>query len=79
MLSAFIYEHCGIRYPPGKRVTLEARFFRDAEARGKFETLICKACGYTEWYAKQIGHLKNDPVNGIHLIVNDVEKAGPYR
>lgn len=25
MLSAFIYEHCGIRYPPGKRVTLEAR------------------------------------------------------
>jgi chemotaxis protein methyltransferase CheR len=25
LLSAFIYEHCGIRYPPGKRVTLEAR------------------------------------------------------
>ena len=25
MLSAFIYDHCGIRYPPGKRVTLEAR------------------------------------------------------
>jgi chemotaxis protein methyltransferase CheR len=25
MLSAFIYEHCGIRYPSGKRVTLEAR------------------------------------------------------
>ena len=64
---------------PPMGVTLEARFFRDAEARGKFETLICKGCGYTEWYAKQIGHLKNDPVNGIHLIVNDVEKDGPYR
>ncbi len=25
VLSAFIYQHCGIRYPPGKRVTLEAR------------------------------------------------------
>jgi chemotaxis protein methyltransferase CheR len=25
VLSAFIHEHCGIRYPPGKRVTLEAR------------------------------------------------------
>ena len=25
VLSAFIYEHCGIRYAPGKRVTLEAR------------------------------------------------------
>jgi chemotaxis protein methyltransferase CheR len=25
MLSAFIYEHCGIRYPPAKRVTLEGR------------------------------------------------------
>ena len=32
----------------------------------------------TEWYAKEIGYLKNDPVNGIHLIVNDVDK-GPYR
>lgn len=67
---------------PPMGVTLEKRFrfFGDAaEAQGKFETLICNSCGYTEWYARQIGHLKNDPVNGIHLIVNDVDEKGPFR
>jgi hypothetical protein len=64
---------------PPLGVTLEPRVFGDHVARGKFETLICKACGYTEWYAKEIGFLKNDPVNGIHLIKNDIDKAGPYR
>jgi len=57
----------------------EMNFWTGPEPRGAFETLICKGCGYTEWYAKEIGFLKHDPVNGVHLIVNDVEKAGPYR
>lgn len=66
-------------HPQPMGVTLEARLLGDADARGKFETLICKGCGYTEWYARELGHLKNDPVNGVHLIVNDVDKTGPYR
>jgi hypothetical protein len=66
-------------HPQPMGVTLETRMFGDPDARGKFETLICKACGYTEWYARAIGFLKNDPVNGIHLIVNNVDKEGPYR
>jgi len=60
-------------------VMLERTFFSGSEPRGQFETLICKACGYTEWYAKQIEFLRHDPVNGVHLIVNDVENKGPYR
>jgi chemotaxis protein methyltransferase CheR len=32
VLSAFIYEHCGIRYPPAKRITLEARLRRRLRA-----------------------------------------------
>ena len=32
LLSAFIHDHCGIRYPPGKRVTLEARLRRRLRA-----------------------------------------------
>ncbi|MGZ3407004.1 MAG: hypothetical protein ACXVAN_11210 [Polyangia bacterium] len=66
-------------HPQPIGIMLEARMFGDADARGKFETLICNGCGYTEWYAKEIGFLKNDPVNGIHFIKNDVEKEGPYR
>jgi hypothetical protein len=65
--------------PQPMGVVLERTFFSGPEAKGAFETLICKACGYTEWYAKGIGFLRNDPVNGVHLIVNDVDKAGPYR
>jgi hypothetical protein len=66
------------RQPP-MGVTLERRLFGDATAQGKFETLICNGCGYTEWYARDIGHLKNDPVNGIHFIVNDIDEKGPFR
>ena len=32
--SAFIHDHCGIRYPPGKHVTLEARLRRRLRALG---------------------------------------------
>ena len=60
-------------------VLLEPRVFGSALAHGTFETLICAACGYTEWYARAIKGLKHDPVNGVHFIKNDVEKAGPYR
>jgi len=33
-LSTFIYDHCGIRYPPAKRITLEARLRRRLRALG---------------------------------------------
>lgn len=65
--------------PKPMGVRLEPRMFRGLENHGKFETLICKKCGYTEWYAKAIGFLKSDPVNGVHLIKNDIDKEGPYR
>jgi hypothetical protein len=70
--------HTGIQ-PQPMGVQLEARFFGDAQAHGKFETLICRACGYTEWYAREIGFLKHDPIRGVHLIKNDVDTKGPYR
>jgi chemotaxis protein methyltransferase CheR len=33
-LSAFIHDHCGIRYPPAKKITLEARLRRRLRACG---------------------------------------------
>ena len=60
-------------------VLLERGFFA-THAHGTFETLICKHCGFTEWYAKAIGGLKHDPANGVHLLDNRIEsKGGPYR
>ncbi len=69
--------HGSLPQPMG--VLLERSFWTGSEPRGNFETMICKGCGFTEWYAKDISSLRPDPVNGVHLIVNDVEKAGPYR
>jgi hypothetical protein len=60
-------------------VLLEPRVLRAALAHGKFETLICNSCGYTEWYAQAIKGLRHDPINGVHFIKNDVEVKGPYR
>jgi predicted nucleic-acid-binding Zn-ribbon protein len=60
-------------------VMLEPAFWTGSVPHGTFEAFICKACGYTEWYAKNIEFLREDPANGVHLIVNDSEKAGPYR
>ena len=74
-----MYERGHGSLPQPMGVVLERTFWTGSESHGGFETLICKACGYTEWYAREIGFLKPDPVNGVHLIVNDVEKAGPYR
>jgi hypothetical protein len=69
--------HGSVPQPFG--VVLERTFWTGSEAKGHFEVLICRGCGFTEWYAKEIDFLKSDPVNGVHLIVNDVETKGPYR
>jgi predicted nucleic-acid-binding Zn-ribbon protein len=57
-------------------VTVESRWAGlDVRAAGTFETFICAGCGYTEWYARGLDQLKEDPKNGIYFI--DTEpKAG---
>lgn len=74
-----IFERGGGNAPQPFGVTLERDFWTGSEAKGHFEVLICRGCGLTEWYAKSTAHLRHDPVNGVHLIKNDVEKKGPYR
>jgi predicted nucleic-acid-binding Zn-ribbon protein len=40
------------------------------QTAGGFETFICKACGYTEWYAHGLEELVADEKNGVQLIDN---------
>lgn len=58
------------------RVAAKVHFgFGRAEAVGALEAFICKACGYTEWYANGLEQLEPDADAGIQLIDNR-PKAG---
>lgn len=46
-LSGFIYDHCGIRFPPGKRMMLEARLRRRLRALG--------LAGFAEYLPRVLG------------------------
>jgi predicted nucleic-acid-binding Zn-ribbon protein len=39
-------------------------------SQGGFEVFICKACGFTEWYAHGLEELSPDEKNGVQLIDN---------
>ena len=39
----------------------------DPSGKGFFETFICDACGFTEWYARGLRGLQPDPSRGIFL------------
>ena len=45
------------------------------ELMGKFETVICAGCGFTEWYAMQLDQLREEPTRGIYFVDNE-PKAG---
>jgi hypothetical protein len=40
----------------------------DTRGIGSFETFICRACGFTEWYAHGFEHLRADADEGIQVI-----------
>jgi predicted nucleic-acid-binding Zn-ribbon protein len=56
----------------------------DGEGTGRFETLVCGGCGYTEWYAMDIDAFarfagegsKYDPVA---LVADPAKGDAPYR
>ena len=55
-------------------VAVEARW-TGVRHQGEFEAFICEKCGWTEWYATGLAHLKENPEAGLHFI--DAEpKAG---
>jgi predicted nucleic-acid-binding Zn-ribbon protein len=60
-------------------IVLQEKFFKLYNGTGHFETYICKACGFTEWYAVGLEGLEPDPANGIHLLKGTPEEDGPYR
>ncbi len=61
-------------------VVLKSTFWQLYKGEGFFQTYICKACGYTEWYALGIDELQPDSEQGVHLLVDRVDDAkGPYR
>ncbi len=52
----------------------------DTQGLGTFETYICKACGFTEWYARGIDRLDERPDAGIRIIDARPPATGvPYR
>lgn len=60
-------------------VVLQQKFFKLYNGVGKFETFICKRCGFTEWYAHGLEELKEDPQNGIFSLDGNAKDEGPYR
>jgi predicted nucleic-acid-binding Zn-ribbon protein len=50
------------------------------QAVGKFGTLVCRDCGYTEWFAREFTRLRHDPKRGVSLLERAAHsKVGPYR
>lgn len=47
--------------------------------RGCFDLWVCAACGYTEFWARELSGLKHNPGNGVHLIDTTPEPEGPFR
>jgi predicted nucleic-acid-binding Zn-ribbon protein len=35
---------------------------------GRFATYVCRDCGWTSWYAYELGHLEADLTSGVHVI-----------
>jgi hypothetical protein len=60
-------------------VVLQERFFKLYDGKGHFETYICKACGFTEWYAVGLDDLAPDPKHGVRLLQGKPDEEGPYR
>jgi predicted nucleic-acid-binding Zn-ribbon protein len=62
-------------------VVLQQKFFKLYSGTGRFETYICKRCGFTEWYAHGLDELKPDEANGVFLIDGEEvdRNRGPYR
>jgi hypothetical protein len=44
---------------------------------GSFQVVICEACGYTEWYARDLERLQDIP--GARLVGAGTSDPGPYR
>jgi predicted nucleic-acid-binding Zn-ribbon protein len=60
-------------------VVLQQKFFKLYNGVGKFETFICKRCGFTEWYAHGLDELKEDPQNGVFSLDGSAKDEGPFR
>ena len=60
-------------------VVLHEKFFKLYNGVGYFETYICKACGFTEWYAHGLEELQADPEKGVFLLQGKADDVGPYR
>jgi hypothetical protein len=76
----WVIDGVGERGPEG--LDLLRPVFRDGvaglEGIGQFTTLICKACGYTEWYARGLDRLRENPPHGVRLL-RPGDDDGPYR
>ena len=49
------------------------------EGVGSFEVYVCKACGFSELYAVNVGKLTNDPQCGVSTVDRTPKGEGPYR
>jgi predicted nucleic-acid-binding Zn-ribbon protein len=52
-------------------IAVQVSAWSGAKVNGAFETFICRACGYTEWYALAAEALVADEAAGVRLIDNE--------
>ncbi len=78
--------HCGgqvvLRVEKMKRArheplpVLASDSFLNADELGHFEAFICKGCGFTEWYARDIEQVRSNKHYGVEVLDR---RAGPVR
>jgi len=51
---------------------------RDRVSVGTYEVFICTACGYAEWYARDIEALEENPDEGVRLLDGELQGSA-YR
>jgi predicted nucleic-acid-binding Zn-ribbon protein len=68
----------------GKKLIVvhERGFLRDTKVIGRFESWICAACGYTEFYAKDLADvdaLASQWPEDVRIVDSTVPRTGPFR
>jgi DNA-directed RNA polymerase subunit RPC12/RpoP len=62
------------------RVDAQWSLWWEPSGSGSFETFVCKACGFTEWYAHGLSLVRPDPERGISVIDATAPGSGsPFR
>lgn len=71
----------GVELPVVVNQEEPAKFFAMSRAmpQGSFELWVCEACGYSEFWAKGLSGLRENPEAGVRLVDTTPQPSGPFR